>query len=141
MAVNGGGARPQAVAVRMAFVRAFNDTMAKIWRERMAMLKIIDTGALYRSVVSMRLAANADASDVSMEWGFLEYGLYQDRGTGRETPVGNSGDLGRLKIRERRPWLRKSFYSSSMNLKEFMAESLGQEAIAIISDVLGAGRP
>ncbi|MDE6006186.1 MAG: hypothetical protein K2G67_01350 [Muribaculaceae bacterium] len=34
-------------------VRAFNATMVKIWREQMALLGVIDTGALYRSTVGI----------------------------------------------------------------------------------------
>lgn len=126
--------------VRLAYVRAFNEQMYKIWRERMALLKIIDTGALYRSVLPMRMLVNGDGSEFGMSWGFLEYGLFQDRGTGREVPIGNPGDIGRIKMRDRRPWMSKAFYTSTMNIKEFMAESLSKEAIAIISNALN-GHP
>lgn len=129
-------ARIRQPAVRLAYVRAFNEQMYKIWRERIALLKVIDTGALYRSVLPMRMMVNSDASEFSMAWGFLHYGIYQQRGTGREVYVGNPGDIGRPKVRERRPWMSKAFYTSTMNIKEFMAESLSREAIAIISNAL-----
>ena len=108
--------------------------MIEIWRERIVKLKAIRTGALYNSIIPLRMAANADASDVSFTWGFAEYGPYVARGTGRATPIGNSGDIGRAKIREAKPWLDKAFYSSAMNLKEFMAASMGREAIEVLSN-------
>ena len=46
---------------------------------------------------------------------FLEYGLCQDYGTGRETPRGNSGDLGRAKRRQRRSWFSRKFTSQSFH--------------------------
>lgn len=123
------------VEQRRKYIQSFNANMLKIWRERIALLGVVRTGALYNSVISFKLLSNADSSDVEFEWGFLEYGIYQDNGTGREVAVGNPGDIGRPKLRQRRRWMSKAFYSSSMNLKEFMAESVGLEAMQVISNV------
>lgn len=121
-------------ASRLKYIQSFNANMLKIWQERIALLGVIRSGALYNSIVGIKLAANQDASDVEFEWGFLEYGKFQDSGTGREVAIGNPGDIGRPKVRQRRPWLSKSLYSSTMNLKEFMADSLGREAMQVISN-------
>ena len=43
---------------REKYVKAFNSTMIKIWQEQISLLGVIDTGALYRSVVA--LGMNAD---------------------------------------------------------------------------------
>lgn len=128
------------IATRLRYITAFNATMAKIWKERLALLGVIDTGALYNSVVRVAMSVNSDGSEVNYAWGFLDYGLYQDSGTGREKWIGNPGDIGEKtkkgkyrNFRERRPWFSKSFYSSTMNLKEFMASSLGQQAMSVLS--------
>lgn len=121
------------IATRLRYITAFNATMAKIWKERLALLGVIDTGALYNSVVRVAMSVNSDGSEVNYAWGFLDYGLYQDSGTGREVYIGNPGDIGRPKVRERRRWFSKSFYSSTMNLKEFMASSLGRQAMSVLS--------
>ncbi len=55
----------------------------------------------------------------------MQYGLWQDYGTGRETPRGNSGDLGRAKKRQRRRWFSRKYYASVMNLKNIGAEFCG----------------
>ena len=48
----------QSLDERRKYVFAFNNTMIKIWREQIALLNVIDTGALYRSTVAV--ATNAD---------------------------------------------------------------------------------
>lgn len=127
-----------AAEVRRKYVEAFNENMIKIWKERVVLLQVIDTGALYSSIVPLKFTENADASDVSFDWGFNEYGIYQDRGTGREVAIGNPGDIGRPKVREVRKWMSSAFYSSTMNIKEFLADSLGFEAMGIFGNILGA---
>lgn len=126
------------VSERSRYVSAFNTTMIEIWKERVVMLKAVDTGNLYANIVAHSLRMSADAGDISMEWDFPEYGLYVDRGTGREVARGNPGDIGRAKLREAKPWFNKAFYSSVMNLKEYMAWSFGQDAMAIFSNVFSS---
>lgn len=97
---------------RYEYVTAFNRTMIEIWKEQIVKLGVIDSGTLYRSVRLVHDARDEKVTEIMLEWKFLDYGVYQDRGTGRETPRGNPGDIGRAKVRERRPWLSKKFYSS-----------------------------
>ena len=47
-----------AFAERKRYVTAFNSTMIKIWREQINLLGVIDTGALYRSTVAVRMTAD-----------------------------------------------------------------------------------
>lgn len=121
---------------RRKFVLAFNDTMIRIWRERIIMLGIIDTGQLYRSVRSLKTAADPQYTDITLEQQFITYGLFQNYGTGRETPRGNPGDIGRAKIRKARRWFDKKYYASVMNLRDFLADSLALQYIAITADAL-----
>lgn len=91
----------------------------------------------------------------------MQYGLWQDYGTGRETlrkpraegelahayaeaqpglrlrnPRGNSGDLGRAKKRKRRRWFSRKYYASVMRIKEFYEENVGREFCGIVSNAL-----
>ena len=109
----------QALQERQKFVTAFNDTMLKIWQEQITLLGVIDTGALLASPKALPLRADGRFFEVGLSQSFLEYGLWQDYGTGRETPRGNSGDLGRAKRRQRRRWFSRKYYASVMRLKEF----------------------
>ena len=84
----------------------------------------------------MPLRADGRFMEVGLSQSFLEYGLWQDYGTGRETPRGNSGDLGRAKRRQRRRWFSRKYYASVMNLKEFLEENIGREFCGIVSSAL-----
>lgn len=122
----------QPIEARKKFVEAWNKTMIDIWRERIYDLKVIKTGNLWRSAMEgdgLRLPIQADGRfyDVTLIQSFNEYGLWQDLGVGREVHHGNPGDIGRDKVRERRRWFSIKYYSSVMNLRDFMAESLGNE--------------
>lgn len=126
----------QSIEERAKYVRAFNDTMIKIWKEQITLLNVIDTQRLLRSPIAIGMNADGKFSEVRLSQAFLEYGLWQDYGTGKEVPRGNSGDLGRPKVRKERHWFSRKYYMSVMNIKEFMAESLGKQFQGIISDAL-----
>ena len=115
---------------------AFNDTMLRIWQEQITLLGVIDTGALLASPKSLPVRADGRFFEVGLSQSFLEYGLWQDYGTGRETPRGNSGDLGRAKRRKRRRWFSRKYYASVMNLKEFLEENIGRAFCGILSSAL-----
>ncbi len=123
----------QASEERKKYVTAFNDTMLKIWQEQITLLGVIDTGALLASPKALPLRADGRFFEVGSQ-SVLEYGLWQDYGTGRETPRGNSGDLGRAKKRQRRRWFSRKYYASIMNLKEFYEENIGATFTGLISD-------
>ena len=74
--------------------------------------------------------------EVGLSQAFLEYGLWQDYGTGRETPRGNSGDLGRAKKRKRRRWFSRKYYASVMRIKEFYEDNIGKTFTGILSNAL-----
>ena len=126
----------QALDERMKFVAAFNDTMVKIWKERITLLDVIDTRTLLNSPISLGYKADGRLVDVQLTQAFREYGLWQDYGTGKEVPRGNPGDIGRTKVRQRRRWFSTKYYASFMNLKEFYAENLGKEFIGILNEAL-----
>ena len=120
---------------REKYVMAFNDTMIKIWKEQITLLDVIDTHSLLRSPRSLPVRADGRFFEVGLSQTFLEYGLWQDYGTGRETPRGNSGDIGRDKVRQRRRWFSRKYYASVMNIRDFFADNLGKEYQGILSDI------
>jgi len=124
-----------ALEAREKFVLAFNTTMINIWKERIVLLDVRDTDALLFSPISLPVKADGRFFEVTLSQQFLEYGLWQDYGVGRETPRGNSGDIGRAKKRQRRPWFSRKYYASVMNLKDFYADNLGREFQGIMADV------
>ncbi|MBQ0076081.1 MAG: hypothetical protein KBS70_04290 [Bacteroidales bacterium] len=129
-----------ALEQRIKFVNAFNRTMIDIWKERITLLDVRDTDALLQSPKSLAVRADGRFFEVTLSQEFLEYGLWQDYGVGKETPRGNSGDIGRKKVRQRRPWFSKKYFASVMNLKEFYAENLGYEFQGIIADAFNSMR-
>ena len=119
---------------REKYIKAWNETMLHIWQERITLLEVIDTGRLLASPVALPVRADGRFVEVTLSQEFLEYGLWQDYGVGRETPRGNSGDLGHAKVRQRRPWFSKRYYASVLNLRDFFGENLGQEFQGIMAD-------
>jgi len=123
---------------RRKYVQAFNATMVRIWREQIALLGAVDTGALYRSTVGISMTADGKFIDITLSQAFNTYGLFVDYGTGRNTPRGNSGDLGAgfVNRRKRKRWFSRKYYASVMNIQEFYADSLGQEFCRAVSNAL-----
>lgn len=130
----------QSLDARQKYILAFNDTMIKIWKEQITLLDVIDTRRLLMSPMPLSTSADGKFSEVCLSQSFLEYGIWQDYGTGKEVPRGNPGDLGKPKVRKKRHWFSRKYFMSVMNIKEFMAESLGQEFMGIISDALDADK-
>lgn len=120
---------------RIKFVEAWNKTMLDIWQERIFKLKVMDSGSLWRSPLELPVRADGRFYDITLSQTFLEYGLWQDLGVGREVPIGNGGDIGRDKKRVRRRWFSTKYYASVMALRDFMAESLGQEFVGMFANL------
>lgn len=120
---------------RRKFVEAWNKTMIDIWQEKIFKYKIYDTGNLYRSPLALAIRADGRFFDITLSQSFVEYGIWQDLGTGREVPIGNPGDIGHDKVRKRRPWFSPKYYASVMNLRDFYAESLGQEFVGMFANL------
>lgn len=117
------GSNNQALEERKRYVDAFNSTMVKIWKEKIALLGAIDTGALLRSVVSIGVNANGEYTTVSLTQGFNLYGLFVDRGS-------------RENGRKAKRWFLPKHFSSVRNLRDFFAENLGKESANVISNAL-----
>ena len=126
----------QKIDERRKFLQGFDDTMIKMWKERIYWLGVVDTGALDRSlaITDPNPIKDALASEANFQWSFVTYGIFQNFGTGRETPRGNPGDIGRDKVRKARHWFDKKYYASFMRLREFLTESLSKEYLAAMSN-------
>lgn len=94
------------------------------------------TGELIASTVAMRLKSDPETLSVTFEQQFRAYGIYVDAGTGREVYKGNPGDIGREKVRKKKPWFGRKYYLSVMNLRDFYAENLGLQTIDVIAESL-----
>lgn len=130
------GSSDKALQERQKYVRAFNTTMLKIWREQIILLGAIDTGALYRSVVAVGMKADGKYTSVSLSQKFNLYGLYVDYGTGSNTPRGNPGDIGKANARKRKRWFSRKYFASVMNIREFFADNLGKDLADTVSNAL-----
>ena len=82
------------------------------------------------------MTADGKFIDITLEQAFNTYGLFVDYGTGRNTPRGNPGDIGRANGRHRKRWFSRKYFASVMNIQEFYADSLGQEFCRAISNAL-----
>ena len=127
---------------RQKYVNAFNRTMIQIWQEQITKLGVIDTGRLLKSPTAFPVTADGRFLEISLSQAFLEYGLWQDYGTGKEIPRGNPGDIGKVRPhilqrnRQPRRWFSRKYYSSVMNLRDFLAESIGEEFVGVVSNAL-----
>lgn len=121
---------------REKFVFAFNRTMITIWCEQITLLNVIDTGRLLRSLKALPVRADGRFIEIGLSQSFLEYGLWQNFGTGKEIPRGNSGDIGRERKRQKKPWFSRKYYASVMNLRDFLADNIAHEFVGIVARTL-----
>lgn len=121
---------------REKFVFAFNRTMITIWCEQITLLNVIDTWRLLRSLKALPVRADGRFIEIGLSQSFLEYGLWQNFGTGKEIPRGNSGDIGRERKRQKKPWFSRKYYASVMNLRDFLADNIAHEFVGIVARAL-----
>jgi hypothetical protein len=134
--MSGNDQEQAALREREKFVTAFNETMLKIWKEQMTLLDVIDTGTLLASPKSLPLRADGRFMELGLSQSFLEYGLWQNFGTGKEIPRGNNGDIGRERKRKKKPWFSRKYYASVMNLRDFLAENMAKEFVGVVAQSL-----
>ncbi len=123
-------------ADREAYIRAWAQMMITIWMDKMAQFGIGDTGALLASLdEQIAMQSGGDAAKITHI--FNEYGIYVERGTGREISKENGGDLGFTPNRKKKPWLSKKYFSSVMVILDKMAEMYGEEFHVLMQKTLG----
>lgn len=130
---------------RKKYVEAWNKTMIDIWQERINTLGAVDTGSLWRSPLSLPVRADGRFYDIELSQTFLEYGIWVDLGVGGELHHGDYEANSKYieehgKKRVRKPWFSIKYYSSVMNLRDFMADSLGREFTGMFCNALDSDR-
>jgi hypothetical protein len=88
------------------------------------------------SVNALPVRADGRFIEIGLTQSFLEYGLWQDFGTGKEIPRGNHGDIGREKKRVAKKWFSKKYYSSVLNLRDFLADNIDQSFVGVVAKAL-----
>ena len=88
------------------------------------------------SVNALPVRADGRFIEIGLTQSFLEYGLWQDFGTGKEIPRGNHGDIGCEKKRVAKKWFSKKYYSSVLNLRDFLADNIGQSFVGVVAKAL-----
>ena len=137
------------IEARAKYVEAWNETMTKIWQERILQHGVFENPRrknrssephLYDSLHYFPVKHDDKYMELTMHFTFPEYGIFQDRGTGREKAIGNPGDIGEYTdsgrerhYRKPRPWFSVKWYSSIMNMKEFMSRSIRDQFVGIMT--------
>lgn len=134
----------------------YNDAWAKmmvtIWREKINRLHVVDTYKLHREITENVTSTGSELSTIQHK--FMEYGIYQDVGTGNGYQHGNGGDLefldpqyreeyarkqksGKVTLgepRKPREWFSRAYFASVKVLKEQMAYMYGEEFCGLLVD-------
>lgn len=129
----------EAIKQRQQYVEAWNKTMISIWQDQIKSLEVFDTWQLFQSLISLPVRTDGRFFELNITQQFLEYGFWQNYGTGREVPLKNKGDIGRPKVRERRRWFSKKYYTSVLNLRDFIADNVGQEFCGVFTEMFNDG--
>ena len=125
---------------RERYAEAFDRTMIKIWREKLLLdrkTRAYRSGSLWNSVAHrFRFKSNESATAFEFGFKYSEYGIYVERGTGRGYYYGNGGDIGPyIKVRDKRPWMHPKYFMSVCNIRDFMCESLGLQAVNVVKEI------
>lgn len=130
--------------------KGWAEEMVRIWREKINILKVVDTGALRNSVDQMISGSGGDKTIVHT---FLEYGLYQDMGVGSGYKKSHQGaGIGLAFLdeeyreqhklgepRKPRRWFSKKYYASVKVMAEVRTEMLAEEGAILISNIITSG--
>lgn len=115
---------------RNAYFDAWAKMMITIWQDKIAVLKVRDTGKLFSSFkYTLEKNANGDINKIIHTYNY--YGRMVDMGVGRGVTKENAG---RGSGREAKPWYNKAFYASAMRAVEFSMEWGGKMFIYQIND-------
>lgn len=129
---------------RNEYLRAWTDMMIKIWIEKLQQTVYSSgssSGALISSFSGSTGSAGEDITKIVHR--FSVYGVYVERGTGKEFAIGNPGDIGPVtkrgkprNLRQPQPWFSKKFYTSYMKLNEQMAKLYAGEFCQMVTSII-----
>lgn len=125
------------------YADAWARMMVNIWQEKMEAYGVYDTGKLMKSFNDDFLKWGDDKDKGSIIHKFLQYGIYVERGTGKEKNYGNGGDIGEYRengkertFRVPKPWLSKKYLYSIFRLGNYFAAHYGNEFCRMIKNTL-----
>lgn len=146
--------RPASTAEdRLKYQKAWEEMMVTIWREKIRRLHVVDTHSLHNDITGNTFSSGTDVSTIQHK--FLQYGIYQDCGTGRGYAKDNGGYLsfldpqlrdkeyarkqksGKITLgepRKPREWFSRAYFASIMVMKEQMAYMYGEEFCGMLVD-------
>jgi hypothetical protein len=114
------------------YYRAWAKMMVTIWQDKIAQLKVRDTGELFSSFLTEVVTqSNGDVDKIVYAYNY--YGRMVDMGVGRGVTM---ADAGTGSGRKRKPWYNKSWYHSIKVLTEKRAELYGEDFQLIIMEAL-----
>lgn len=104
------------------YIKAWNDTMVRMWEDRLGLLGVYDATRtdgvhLMDNIHASPVKQDGRFEEVALAYSFPAYGLIQESGTRKTKP---------------RRWFRKAWYSSRMQLKEFLAREIGNAFVGIM---------
>ena len=114
------------------WIKGWAKFMIEIWKEKINQVGARDTDALFHSVDNFKMEGNKDSLEITHS--FLDYGLFVDRGVGKEFNKGNSGNV--ISERQELVWFRKRYYSSYMNMKSYLALYYKNDYIMMMKEAL-----
>ena len=126
---------------RLKYRDAWAKMMVTIWKEKIERLHVVDTYKLHQEITENITSSGSELSTIQHK--FMEYGIYQDCGTGRGYSKGNGGNLlfldptlrdSRYEPRKPREWFSRAYFASVMVLKEQMAYMYGEEFCGLLVD-------
>lgn len=126
---------------RLKYRDAWAKMMVTIWREKIERLHVVDTYKLHQEITENVTSSGSELSTIQHK--FMEYGIYQDCGTGNGYKKGNGGNLeflderyreSRYEPRKPREWFSRAYFASVMVLKEQMAYMYGEEFCGLLVD-------
>ena len=111
-----------------AYQEAWAEKMVQIWTDRILMAGAVRTGTLLRSV--RQGASSITDAESLMTFRFVQYGLYVDRGTGRDYKGRD-----KMKQREKTRWFTRSWNISLRVLANYLSNRLGKEYLGLFDDL------
>lgn len=162
MTANGKGKKERAASTqedRIKYQQVWAEMMITIWKEKIERLHVTDTYSLHQQITDNVVTSSDSLTTIQHK--FLEYGIYQDVGTGNGYKAGNGGNLKildsayreehRLDVprkvgpkaggyytsgnpRKPREWFSRAYFASIMVLKEQMAYMYGEEFCGLLVD-------
>lgn len=114
----------------MADYNAWAKIVIQIWKQRMIKERIgfydrkytpAHTLLMESFVHHVNTQSNGDVQFI--EFMFNLYGRFVDMGVGRNTPIGNSGNLGQPLKRKRKPWYSAAWFLEVKKLQEYLGNT------------------